>query len=210
MTIVQSLLITAAQMRSGIFGLVDKRGPVVLAPAKAPPGVNKHARFETQPCRFSTSCPGLAGRYADLCDEHAVEVYGCEVRASGIEGAGEGLFACSAFEEGDTIDLYDGDLVPYVTAEQKAAEKDVMRPYGFLVDTYIIDAASTQSCSARYANHTTHAKGSANCVYRPFKTSLAAATTMVTLETLRPIAAGEELFVDYGKHYRAVYNAQEH
>jgi SET domain-containing protein len=129
---------------------------------------------------------------------------------SEVEGAGYGLFARGAFEEGDTIDIYDGALVPYVTDEQKKAERDILRPYGFLVEDneHIIDAASTQSCIARYINNS-EGDDSANCVFRRFKTSATADITIVTVETLRPITAGEELLVDYGKEYKNLTKKQK-
>jgi hypothetical protein len=195
---------TAAEVRDHIFELVPKRSPTAINPDKAPPGFHKAARFETQPCRYSDPCPKLAGRYADLCDEHAVKVYKCRVGPSGVMGGGDGLFVCEDFEKGDVIDIYDGDIIPYVTEEQKAAENERNRPYGFLVreNECVIDAVGTQSCIARYINYSSQQQ--ANCEFRRFVPDDQG--LLVSIHALRPLVAGEELLVNYGEQYDGVFS----
>lgn len=130
--------------------------------------------------------------YPDLCDAHAVSVYGCEVRDSTIPRAGKGLFALSKFEKGDTVDLYEGKRLPFTN--------NLILPYGFLVPehSHIIDAASTQSCLSRLINHD---PDRANCCFLRFKPRPEEDVTLVAIITTRDVEKGEELLINYGSQY---------
>ena len=166
-------------LRAQLHGLAPPSGPITTN--------------DEQPCRHLAGCNRTARLYADLCDQHAVEVYCCEVRPSTIAGAGMGLFATKGFDEGDCIDLFEGTRIPLRDARQQVL------PYGFGLKEHdcAIDAASTQSCLARYINHSSDA---ANCAFVRFCPR--PGVIMVSVLTLRAIKEGEELLLNYGGEWR--------
>lgn len=114
------------------------------------------------------------------------------VADSTIPDAGEGLFAIAQFQEDEEICKYKGRRL---TAKQ-AQDSDSKYIWGnnrkgsvFLA----IDAADPQSCYGRYANDPLD-KGMENVKIEQFGFTVA-------LYALRPIAIGEEIFVEYGKEY---------
>ena len=117
------------------------------------------------------------------------------VKDSGIPNSGKGLFTKVDIPKGTRIIEYKGRITTW-----KEADIDEGRnAYLFRVKSYhTIDARPTLKNLARYAND---AKGFQkikglrnNCVY-------VIDGLQVFIESVRDIAAGEEIFVDYGKEY---------
>jgi len=179
----------AADIRTSLFDLGPKR---TITTESTPSNYYSYALYEVQPCRYKSGCNKHANVYADLCSEHAVEVYGCEIKESTIPSAGHGLFAVQPFDEGDVIDLYEGKRLSETSNE--------FLPYGFHVKEHncAIDAKSTQSCITRYINNFPE---KANCAFIRFKPN--ENLTLVTVNTTRKIASGEELFINYGSEYNS-------
>jgi len=145
-----------------------------------------------------------------FCPEHSELRTGLRVAKSRIPGVGDGLFAITPFEMGDTIDVYDGMFV--------AEMKDVDPNYQFEVCPGVyIDASNTQSCLARWANsgaisNLDDAKSAAslsttttnnNSQYRHFGVP-GSPHKAIILVALRDIVPGEELCVDYGVHHQPI------
>ncbi len=146
-------------------------------------------------------CAARVTTYPQFCDEHGKEVYGCEVRPSSISGAGNGLFAVSDMEQGDTIDLYCGKCL--------STDRNTTRhlAYGLQVEPahYLIDAEPVWSCISRYINHSTNPTdgGRANCAFQNL-ISPNFRHQHVAVITTRAISAGEELLCYYGPDWQPV------
>ena len=124
-----------------------------------------------------------------LLEKHLV------VKDSGIPNSGKGLFTKIDIAKGTRIVEYKGRITTW-----KEADIDEGRnAYLFRVKSYhTIDARPTLKNLARYAND---AKGFQkikglrnNCVY-------VIDGLQVYIESVKDIAAGDEIFVDYGKEY---------
>lgn len=182
MSIYVQLSKKANDVRAQIFGFVKKRH---IIESKN----DGHILYEKQVCR-KQNCSLIAATYPDLCEVHAQDVYGCEVRDSTIPNAGKGLFALVPFSKEDTIDVYTGRYTKY-------SARDIL-PYGFYIPEHqcVVDTASTQSCLVRYINHS---PDKANCKFIRFKPD--GTTTLVVVVATTDIDVGEELFINYGSMY---------
>jgi len=116
------------------------------------------------------------------------------VKPSTIPGAGNGLFTTVAIEKGTRIVEYKGRITTW-----KEVEWDSENKYIYTVNPkHVIDASKTLKALARYANDArglTRIKGvTNNCIY--VNDGLHA-----YIESVKPIPAGAEIFVEYGKEY---------
>jgi hypothetical protein len=180
-------------IRKQLFDLKGEKGPLCES-TDIPEGFYSHSKLHTQQCRYSKGCSNQASLYADLCSDHAVGVYGCEIKQSTIRDAGLGLFSTQNFDEGDLIDLYEGER--YANDEDT---QNAFLPFGFLMKegNYVIDSKSTQSCVSRYINNN---PAKSNCRFVKF--SPHPDVTFVAVTTTRPVSVGEEFFLDYGEQYK--------
>lgn len=117
-----------------------------------------------------------------------------EVKPSTIPGAGNGLFTRVAIEKGTRIVEYKGRITTW-----KEVEWDSDNKYIYTINPkHVIDAQRTLKALARYANDAkglTKVKGlNNNCVY--VNDGLRA-----YIESVKPIPAGAEILVAYGKDY---------
>ena len=117
-----------------------------------------------------------------------------EVKPSTIPGAGNGLFTKVAIEKGTRIVEYKGRITTW-----KEVEWDSDNKYIYTINPkHVIDAQRTLKALARYANDAkglTKVKGlNNNCVY--VNDGLRA-----YIESVKPIPAGAEILVAYGKDY---------
>ena len=117
-----------------------------------------------------------------------------EVKPSTIPGAGNGLFTRVAIEKGTRIVEYKGRITTW-----KEVEWDSDNKYIYTINPkHVIDAQRTLKALARYANDAkglTKVKGlNNNCVY--VNDGLRA-----YIECVKPIPAGAEILVAYGKDY---------
>ena len=172
----------------------------------APP---KNVRYKSQDCRFENGCTEnkVARRYADLCDKHATQVYQCEIKPSTLNNKRMGLFALSAFNSGDVIDLYEGQRLPARGQIINSTVNQFKVPVTFYTDShkhYIIDSTNTQSCIARYINHSTE---NTNCRLQLFKPREYYETYLVAVMTTQEVDAGSELFIDFSQSWTTVLSA---
>ena len=131
-------------------------------------------------CRLSTC---TTGRY---CWIHTKKKFGLRVKPSAV--GGKGLFAAKVFRPRAAISRYTGEVL---TLQQKLArypEDDA--EYVLEVGNRYIDARSTQSSVARYAND---CRGTGRPCNAKFRGS--------TVEATRVIGDGQEVLVPYGRDY---------
>lgn len=116
------------------------------------------------------------------------------VKTSGIPGSGKGLFTTEFIPKGTRIVEYKGRVTTW-----KDVEKDWTNGYIYTINNkHVIDAKRTLKALARYANDArglTRVKGiTNNCTYTNDGTK-------AYIESVKDIAAGAEIFVDYGREY---------
>ena len=124
------------------------------------------------------------------------------VEASGLPGAGLGLFAAEALEAGSVVAQYSGDLHDLKTSRALEDQAYVMRlgPAGPSKDEIAsgciyVDAGPHKELWARYINDCRNPRGyNLELVCRPER-------HLAELIASRPILQGEELFFDYGEKY---------
>lgn len=117
------------------------------------------------------------------------------IRKSLIPGAGKGLFTTVDIKKGTRITEYKG---------KKCLWRDVKKTDGY--NTYLMRISRTMAIDGqpflkllgRYAND---AKGLVRIPGLRNNTEYAQYGMRVYLEATRPIAAGEEIFVDYGREF---------
>lgn len=114
-----------------------------------------------------------------------------EVRASGIPGAGQGLFLTKSLESGALIGEYCGDMVSSVWRVFRLAD------HSYLADTgeagIFVDARRPVDAMMRYVNHHFD-RSKLNC-------TMDRRGRQVFIVATRSIAADEELFLSYGERY---------
>lgn len=132
------------------------------------------------------------------------------IQESNVKGAGKGLFALVDLEDEETILFYEGRELSWSQAKSLADKSYLMflgqcerdengkrfTPNQRCQQPEIcIDARETPQVLARYINDCRNPKG-----YN-VKFVMDADMACARIVTLRPISAGEELFVDYGERY---------
>lgn len=119
-----------------------------------------------------------------------------EVKKSTIKNGGMGVFARVAFRKGQVIGRYVGRSIPQEKFSKlpKEATKKIISIVDATGRVQLIDGSDSKHFSS-FINHKWSAEGN----------PLGACSLLVTPEgyfkTLRPIATGEELFIDYGMDY---------
>lgn len=112
------------------------------------------------------------------------------VKPSTIPGAGLGLFTRCAIGVEETIGYYTGEWITY---EELAAGRFAGSDYLLgLTSRYLIAGEGPKANFTRYINHSREPN-----LYLTVSTRWKSAR----FETVRAIAAGEELFFDYGEAY---------
>jgi len=117
-----------------------------------------------------------------------------EIKASGLPGAGQGLFTKTAIAKGTRIVEYKGTVTTW-----EEAKKDATNGYiYFLKPNYVIDGRDHPKSLARYAND---AAGLVRAKDNGNNARFEADGLRVFLVATKDIKAGEEIFVSYGKKY---------
>ena len=140
----------------------------------------------------------------DYCWQHLMGNERMAVRPSHIPNAGRGLFVFKEIKPNMTLLQYTGDEI---TAEQlrgRYAHSDGR--YVVQIDAnHFIDARSTQSSVARYANTCRQqSKQEGYCTGNNARLAVDASRKRVALKATRNIHAGDEIFVAYGRGHRIV------
>lgn len=182
-------------------------------PEVKPTGFSEDALLFVDQCQFVNEhkerCTNEARLYPHLCDEHGPLVYEMKIMPSTIPNAGYGLFTQIDLAEGDFIALYNGEAL---TSEQKKKRypRADLTSYCYTVKKndkgqeydVVVDAASTQSCLARYINDgRDDPKYPTNAKYTPLST--AKGFIVPAALATKSIKAGEEIFISYGVSYWA-------
>lgn len=127
-------------------------------------------------------------------DRAAALRQGLDVRPSGVDGAGNGLFAARAFAQGELVCEYVGRTLSLARVmRMRVDERDyVMGGFGLNVH---LDGRHDLNMLARYIND----NGDAAMINAEFVKLRAERKALV--RALRPLAAGEEIFCSYGESY---------
>ena len=137
-----------------------------------------------------------------MCFQHFQKKYKLKLAKSSIPGAGLGLFTTARFPPGKRIGPYKGNIVDRDNFDPST------NPYGIArSDGKIVDAQSTQSCIARYANDcrkrdkdNKRCKGN-NAILE--EKSDKKIVLRAKRNTKNGILKGREVFASYGNEYWA-------
>lgn len=161
-----------------------------------------------KPCSLKTK------KYGRMCWIHTVNKLDLKVKKSGIEGAGDGLFAWDevkglkrqpVFDTGEAIDWYTGEVM---TKEQidALAPGDTLVHYAVATEdnpALYVNAWLTNDEVSRYANDPVNkSKYNAKLVGR-VRTEFP--ENKLRIEATCPIFHGSEIFLDYGSEYRSSF-----
>lgn len=147
-------------------------------------------------------CHNRTCKYGIFCWVHHKYLLNLAVKPSGLPNAGNGLFVYDPVPAGTRIAEYTGkevDAIEYDRREEGA--------YGYKLeppnDDVVIDAASTQSSVARYANDCRDDQEAQNLceTNAEFVEDDTGNDVKVFLEATQNIPAGGEVFLDYGPEY---------
>ena len=140
-------------------------------------------------------CKNITCLYGEFCSVHTKQLFDLAIKPSNIKEAGKGLYTLIAIKKGTNIAKYTGKMMSDEEFEANPS------PYGLEVKkNRLIDARSTQTGLARYANSCR--KGD-KCKGNNSKFSISHRTNPPTvwLKATKNIKAGDEVFVPYGKRY---------
>jgi SET domain-containing protein len=146
--------------------------------------------------RNGKRCKNTTCIYSEFCRAHTIQLFDLVLKKSSIPNSGKGLFTAVAIPPKKRIAKYTGDI--------KTIEQYKANPSGYAVAIprgRVIDARSTQSGIARYANDCRLAnKRNGDCKGNNSKFSIStrAGVTSIFLVSTKRISAGEEIFVSYG------------
>ncbi|MEJ7626824.1 MAG: SET domain-containing protein-lysine N-methyltransferase [Ferruginibacter sp.] len=117
------------------------------------------------------------------------------VKRSTIPGSGKGLFTKISIDKGTDIVEYKGRISNWEDANHAGGDN----AYIFYINrNHVIDALKRLTALARYANDALGLKKvkgmTNNCIY-------VTKEKKVYIKSTKDIAAGSEIFVDYGKDY---------
>lgn len=144
-----------------------------------------------------TQCSRRTCTYSSKCFQHTKRDAGIEIRRSNIANADLGLFATRRFRRGEVIAPYGGVVV--------ARNVYGADPSGFgihLNQNQVIDARSTQSGMARYANSCLRANiANGECGGNNARLTMSARYQRGSLKATRVIPAGSEIFTSYGSNF---------
>ena len=130
--------------------------------------------------------------YPGYCWQHAAAHYSTKIKQSTIPNSGKGLFARRDLKPLEVIGPYDGIVT----------EEEIEGDYVLQNDKRHIDARSTQSCMARYANACNTAnKKNKHCKGNNARFDKGPGGNVVLRVLGDPIKAGQEIFVSYDKYY---------
>lgn len=141
-------------------------------------------------------CKRRTCKYGIYCFQHAKSMYGLKLGQSNIAGANIGLFATKDIQNNKNIIEYTGLIRSHDDFNTNPS------PYGVhLNNTTVLDARSTQSSIARYANDC-RAINKRNGECRGNNARLTNAhNNRINLRSTKNIRAGQEIFASYGREY---------
>ena len=118
-----------------------------------------------------------------------------KVKRSSIPGTGKGLFTTVEIPKGTIITEYKGKI----TTWKEVDDNDGNNGYIYFVKrNHVIDASNNKKALARYAND---ARGLRKTKGLTNNAEYVEVGTKVYIKSNKDIAAGSEIFVEYGKEY---------
>ena len=141
-------------------------------------------------------CKNRTCKYSKFCNVHTRKLFDLYLNPSAIPSSGSGLFTSKPIATKTRIAQYTGQI--------KTAAENQNNPSGYAVaipKQRVLDAASTQSGIARYANDCRSAnKREKHCKGNNAKFSISTrnGVTSVWLVSTKTIPANSEIFVSYG------------
>lgn len=146
--------------------------------------------------RKNTQCKRTTCIYSDFCSTHTKQLLGLYLRKSSIPESGKGLFTAKEIPPRTRIAKYTGTIKTRAAYNANPSGYGVGLPRG-----KVMNAASTQSGIARYANDCRPAnrrlkqcKGNNS----KFNVSVRDGINSVWLTSTKRIPANTEIFVSYG------------
>jgi len=137
--------------------------------------------------------------YSKFCNIHTKQLFNLYLKKSAIPNSGMGLITAKVIESKKRIAQYTGDIL--------RADELPSNPTGYSVaipHNKVIDASSTQSGIARYANDcrsSNKAQGHCKGSNAKFSVSTRKGVTSVWIVSTKRIPANTEIFVSYGRGY---------
>lgn len=140
-------------------------------------------------------CTRNTCKYSTMCFQHTKINKGLVVKQSNIPDSGFGLYTTKRIPAKKIIAQYGGEVIPTNQYQDSG--------YGvYLNQNQIIDAKSTQSGIARYANMCrAENKRQGQCNGNNAKLSHNRRNNTVNLKSTKVIPAGKEIFNSYGRSY---------
>jgi hypothetical protein len=149
--------------------------------------------------RKGTRCKNMTCIYPEFCAVHTRALQDLVLKPSKIKDGGKGLFTTRDIAKNERISQYTGKIVTQKDYDKEPSYYGVAIPKGM-----ILDAASTQSGIARYANDCrSKNKKAGECTGNNTKFSMhtRAGKTYVWLTATKKIPKGSEINIGYGRGY---------
>jgi len=144
-------------------------------------------------------CKKMTYIYSEFCKQHTESLFDLTLKPSSIPTAGTGLFTMKDIPKNHNIARYTGKIKTQEEYDRNPSWYGVAIPH-----KRVIDAASTQSGLARYANDCRSAnkrEGDCKGNNSRFVIATRAGKTTVWLRATKNIKAGSEIFISYGRKY---------
>ena len=140
-----------------------------------------------------SQCKRTTCIYSKFCGAHTKQLFDLQLKRSGLPKSGKGLFTSKDIPKNTKIAQYTGKIMTQAQHDKK--------PSGYAVaisKNRVIDARSTQSTLARYANDCRPTnKVLKQCKGNNAKLKRGRGDT-VRLTSIKKIPAGSEIFTSYG------------
>jgi hypothetical protein len=157
-------------------------------------------------CRYidgksNKRCETKLGNYPKFCQLHSLTIDNLYIDKSGIDGAGNGLFAGPfGFKKGDQIGEYSLDeiRVKINDIDKRSSNPDYSYTFCDRNDIYCWDALDYRSTIVRYANDARKSQFKNNCYFDETKRNGKTHVYLVASKRIEPL---EEIFINYNKDY---------
>lgn len=153
-------------------------------------------------------CTRWTCKYSEMCWQHTRIALGLRIGPSNIAGAGQGLFATRAMQDGHVICTYGGP--DDVVVREEAEDDNYVSNYVLLLDDeFAIDAKSTQSGLGRWAIDCLPVNQGEECEDNNAEFEVDPEAQTARLVAIADIAAGDEIFASYGEPFWRSDNEEE-
>jgi len=142
-------------------------------------------------------CSRRTCKYSDLCFQHTKKNKQLQVKTSGIQESGQGLYTTKRIKKGEKITDYGGKF------KTKAEYDQTDSGYGIHFNqNLVLDGFSTQHGLGRYANDCRREnKRAGECSGNNARFSTNTQQRTASLKATKTIPRNTEVFVNYGNEY---------